>query len=76
MSEDFLSKLIAFLKEERQKVDRAIATLEELVESESKLQVDLGAIAHTRGRHSMGLEERKQVSERMKRYWAGRRVAK
>jgi hypothetical protein len=26
-----------------------------------------------RGRKSMGLEERQQVSERMKKYWAGRR---
>jgi hypothetical protein len=30
----------------------------------------------TRGRKSMGPEERGQVFERMKRYWAGRRQAK
>jgi hypothetical protein len=73
MSEDLLTKLIASLKTERQKVERAIASLEELLVSEQNVPDGEGVPKHTRGRHSMGLEERKQVSERMKKYWASRR---
>ena len=65
-----LYAIIQELHQERKRLDRLIAVLE------SKL-------AHSfhfrkppksrRGRKSMGQEERKLVSERMKRYWASRR---
>jgi len=53
-----------------QQIDRAIANLE-------ALNSPNGAEPATRrGRKSMSPEEAQQVSERMKRYWAGRRKGK
>jgi hypothetical protein len=52
---------------EKQRLDKAIATLEALSQ---------GAASETtsrRGRKNMPATERKEVSERMKRYWASRR---
>jgi len=65
-----LYKTIRQLYEEREKLDRVIASLEEL----QKSGVELDALpAKRRGRKSMNHEERMLVSERMKRYWAARR---
>jgi hypothetical protein len=56
------------LREEKKKLDAAIATIETLLS-------DTSSEKHTsrRGRKSMSEEERKTVSERMRRYWAKRR---
>jgi hypothetical protein len=75
MSEELLTKLITSLKTERDKVERAIASLEELLDTGAEVAAVAGLPRRSRGRHSMGLEERKQVSERMKKYWASRHGA-
>jgi len=61
-----LDQIIRELHDERNRLDRIIRALEEQ---------DLGAkpAKSRRGRKSMDGEARKQVSERMKRYWASRR---
>jgi hypothetical protein len=67
----------------KQVLERAIADLEELQRTGSGSYIPLetvdrnagGFIASRRGRKSMPQEERKEVSERMKRYWATRRQA-
>jgi hypothetical protein len=67
-----LYEIIRELHEERKRLDRLIALLERrlAVESESRTRRK-----SRRGRKFMGEEERKQVSERMRRYWAARRAA-
>ena len=61
-----LDKLLRDCYRRKELLERAIALLEEValpgVCSKKK-----------RGRKSMGHEERREVSERMKRYWARRR---
>ncbi len=66
-----LYKAIQDLYAEKEKLERVIASLEELQRTAGAIP----AIPKTsrRGRKSMSAEEREEVSERMKRYWAGRR---
>jgi hypothetical protein len=67
-----LHKTIQDLYAEKEKLERVIASLEELQRAaDSNAQV-MGRTKR-RGRKSMGSEERQEVSERMKKYWAGRR---
>ena len=58
------------LFEEKKRVEKLIAMLE----SRQRLQSGLPS-RKRRGRISMGAEERRQVSERMRRYWEERRRA-
>ncbi len=67
-----LYKIIRELVEERNKLDRIITSLEQIIESGD----DPGFPPKRRGRKSMDAAARKQVSERMKRYWAGKRGAR
>jgi hypothetical protein len=53
---------------EKERLDRAIATIEALAPGGG-----LGDTSSRRGRKTMPVEERKTVSERMKSYWAKRR---
>ena len=65
-----LSATIKALIAEREKIDRAIQMLEGLEgtkSSEGKSR---------RGRKSMSVEERQQVGERIRRYWASKRKDK
>jgi hypothetical protein len=62
--------VIRALYAEKDKLDRTIAALEELPNPSA------GGSARRRGRKSMSAEERREVSERMKKYWANRRPAK
>ena len=65
-----VDKLIEQLNAEIERIKATIACLE-------KLRGSSGAsVASRRGRKSMGAEERLQVAERMKKYWAGRRRQK
>jgi hypothetical protein len=66
-----LFKAIAELHADEEKLDRVIASLEELQHSKSGQSAPGGR--SPRGRKSMGAKERLEVSARMKRYWAGRR---
>ena len=69
-----LDKVIRKLYEERAKLDRVITSLEELRESSAGLETQ--ALKKRRGRKSMDAEARKEVSERMKKYWANRKKKK
>ena len=62
-----LDKAIRKLRNERKKLDEVIASLEQL--SNAAKTVGKGR----RGRKSMDEPARKEVSERMKKYWASRR---
>jgi len=62
-----LNKAIKELHEELEKINQVIASLEHFQNTGT-----LPVPPH-RGRKSMGAAERRLVSERMKRYWAGRR---
>lgn len=65
-----LYKAVEALHKELQKVDRAIATLETLISGKKT------AAPGRRGRQSMSIEERREVSERMRLYWQDRRKSK
>lgn len=67
-----LQKTIEFLYDEKEKLERVIASLEEL-QRHSVTLPELPRIRDRRGRKYMGQEERQVVSARMKRYWASRR---
>jgi len=67
-----LYKAIQDLYAEKEKLERVIASLEELQRTAGGLPVPLKPVKR-RGRKSMSAKERREVSERMKRYWAGRR---
>jgi hypothetical protein len=68
-----LQETIRQLKMERERVKSAIAALEEFLASGYSEATDL---PRRRGRKQMSPEERKEVSERMKKYWANRRRRK
>ncbi len=61
-------KILGDLRAEKERVDKAIAALEEMV-VESRGGVPL----KRRGRKGMSPEERLEVSARMTKYWATRR---
>ena len=63
-----LQKTIDFLRGEIRRLERVVASLEELRDG-----VTAAAVEKRRGRKTMSLEERLEASERMRRYWAGRR---
>ena len=68
-------KIIRELYADKQRLDRAITELERL-ELFHKARQGVGTSHRTRGprgRKSMGAQERQEVSQRMKRYWANRR---
>ena len=67
-----LRKTIAELYQEKARLDKVIASLEQLSEEPSAIVSG----THRRGRRFMSPQERKQVSERMRRYWAARRTTK
>jgi hypothetical protein len=67
-----LYKAIQDLYAEKEKLERVIASLEELQKSADSLP-SLPKPAKRRGRKSMSAEERQEVSERMKKYWESRR---
>lgn len=68
-----LHRAIQDLCVEKKRLERVIASLEELQRTGAGLQLPKGATR--RGRRSMGASERAVVSERMKKYWASRRKA-
>ncbi len=72
-----LNKAIRELYAEKQRLEEAIASLEELLESKTSaelLNLDEFHLKKRRGRKSMPPEERRVVSERMKGYWARQRA--
>ena len=67
-----LYKAIQDLYAEKAKLEKVIASLEELQKAAEASTVDT-SVKKRRGRKGMAEEERREVSERMKRYWANRR---
>lgn len=67
-----LYKAIQDLYAEKEKLERVIASLEELQRNAGSVP-GLPKGMQRRGRKSMNAAERQEVSERMKRYWASRR---
>jgi hypothetical protein len=67
-----LYKAIQDLYAEKEKLERVIASLEELQRAGGSVP-DLPKPAKRRGRKSMSSTERLEVSERMRKYWASRR---
>jgi len=67
-----LYKALQELYAQKQKLERVIASLEELRLSGRAIP-SLETGSKRRGRKTMGIEERQEVSKRMKRYWASRR---
>jgi hypothetical protein len=69
-----LYKAIRDLYAEKKRLEEAIASLEELLEAKTVTgDLDLKQLKRRRGRKTMGPEERRLVSARMKKYWADRR---
>ncbi len=66
-----LYKAIRSLYEEKKRLDRLIQSLEKI--QARAVTTQLEKPRSRRGRRGMSSDERQQVSERMKRYWAGRR---
>ena len=71
-----LYKAIQELYAEKEKLERVIASLEELQRNAGDLPELPPKPVKRRGRKSMNTEERQEVSERMRKYWAGRRQPK
>ena len=70
-----LYKAIQDLYAEKEKLQRVIASLEELQQVAGSVPA-LPGTGKRRGRKSMDAKERQEVSERMKKYWANRRKRK
>jgi len=68
-----LFEAIQKLYAEKESLLRATSALETLQASDTKGTVEIGRTK--RGRKSMDPEERQEVSLRMKKYWASRRVS-
>jgi len=71
-----LPKAIQELYAEKRRLEEAIASLEELLASKARtasVPLEQFRSKGRRGRKSMPPEERRRVSERMRRYWAQRR---
>jgi hypothetical protein len=65
-----LRKTIAELYQEKTRLDKVIASLEQLAQEPALIPVHI----HRRGRKFMSPQERRKVSERMRRYWAARKA--
>jgi hypothetical protein len=64
-----LYKAIQELYEEKERLERVIASLEEL----QRTGLPLPPATKRRGRKTMDDKEREEVSARMKKYWASRK---
>ena len=67
-----LYRTIRTLHEERKRLEKLIESLENLQSSENGLVAPKPA--GRRGRKGMNADERRKVSERMKKYWEKRRA--
>jgi hypothetical protein len=70
-----LYRAIQQLYEEKDRLERVIASLEELQRTAGAPPV-LPQTLKRRGRKSMAPTERQEVSERMKKYWENRRKSR
>ncbi|HZO51118.1 MAG TPA: hypothetical protein VFB63_00305 [Bryobacteraceae bacterium] len=65
-----LDKIIRDLRTEKERLDRAIASLEDLTKAGAVTPI---VVTKRRGRKTMGEDERKEVSARMREYWRKRK---
>lgn len=70
-----LYQAIQNLYAEKEKLERVIASLEDLQRAAGGSVPSLPNGEKHRGRKFMSADERRDVSARMKKYWAGRRAA-
>ena len=70
-----LVEAIQRLYAQKESLMRAIAALEALQDGSALSAGPPEVRRSKRGRKSMNSEERREVSQRMKKYWASRRVA-
>ena len=71
-----LQDTIRQLEMEKERIEAALAGLKQLQNGNGDLNgvmANHGSRKSSRGRKSMGAQEREEVSLRMKKYWAGRR---
>ena len=68
-----IDNIIRKLYEEREHLDRLIATMRQ-IQSSAALRTETIKVSKRRGRKSMDIAERRQVAERMRNYWAARKV--
>lgn len=70
-----LQKTIQELYAEKRRLEEAIASMEELLASKTSVPLDLEYFrsSRRRGRKNMPPDERRRVSERMRKYWEQRR---
>ena len=66
-----INKAIRELYDEKKRLDQVIASLEEMQSNAAAPQT--APPERKRGRKSMDVRARQEVSERMKQYWAARR---
>lgn len=71
-----LYKAIQDLYAEKEKLERVIASLEDLQRAAGGGIPPVPKSGKRRGRKSMSADERLEVSARMKKYWASRRKGK
>ena len=64
-----IHRIIQELHEERERLDRVIKSIESFAGDEQEAP----APTKRRGRRTMSQEERRQVSQRMRKYWESRR---
>ena len=69
-----LQQVIEELYERKRHLDRVIAALEELQNARPRGPYNEPAGPRRRGRKFMDTQERREVSERMKKYWSDRRA--
>jgi hypothetical protein len=67
-----LDSVLRILHGEKQKLDRVIASLEQLLAIQA-IGSNIAVTAKKRGRKSMSEDERRRVSARMKRFWTERK---
>jgi hypothetical protein len=68
-----LYKAIQDLYAEKEKLERVIASLEDLQRAAGGGIPPMPKVGKRRGRKSMSADEREEVSARMKKYWASRK---
>jgi hypothetical protein len=66
-----LDKIIRDLRTEKERLDRAIASLEDLTKTGAVTPI---VVTKRRGRKTMDEDERKEVSARMREYWRKRKT--
>lgn len=65
-----LDKIIRDLRTEKERLDRAISSLEDLTKTGAVTPL---VVTKRRGRKTMDEDERKEVSARMREYWRKRK---